>query len=381
MNHFPTGSRGLAPRSASLTAALAASLVLTACTGGSGETDPTDDTLGLVSAAAQIDLGRALFFDERLSQPMGVSCGMCHDPLRGWGDGRPQGKGVQDHSLAGDQDGDGESDHNDFQAIAGAFHKTVLTDRNTPTIYNSHLYPNLFWDGRASGLDHQAQFPVEAGIEMNSSWDDHVMPLLRSDDEYDDLFAGAYGSRPITKERAIAAMGAFQSTIQVWDTPYDGFLAGDATALSPEAEHGRQLFFGKANCSTCHPGPTLTNLEFANTGVPAAGPLALTGGIDLGRGGRTDLTGDTEVAIDEADDYCKFKVPQLRMVAVTGPYMHNGAFGTLEEVVDFYDAGGGTDQSGTGTKDPRVVPLGLTDTEKAALVTFLRDGLTGTEIK
>lgn len=374
--------KSLPARTAGTATVLVAATFLAGCSGGSGTTLPTqEDGPSVVSTSAQVALGRELFFDERLSRPMGVSCGMCHDPLRGWGDGRPQGKGVQDHTLSGDQDGDGEADHNDLQAVAGYFHKTVLTDRNTPTIYNSHLYPNLFWDGRANGLEHQAQFPVEAGIEMNSSWADHVMPLLTSDTEYADLFEAAYGDAPITKERAISAMGAFQATIQVWDSPYDRFLAGETDALDAQARLGMDLFFGKANCSQCHPGPTLTNLEFINTGVPAAGPLALHGGIDLGRGGRTDLTGETAVQIDEGDDYCKFKVPQLRMVSVTGPYMHNGAFETLEEVVEFYDAGGGPDQSGTGTKDARIVPLGLTDAEKAALVVFLRDGLTGTEIK
>jgi len=374
--------KSLRARTAGTATALVALTLLSGCSGGSGTTLPNAGAgPGVVSTSAQVALGRTLFFDERLSQPAGVSCGMCHDPLRGWGDGRPQGKGVQDHTLSGDQDGDGDSDHNDFQAVAGFFHKTVLTDRNTPTIYNSHLYPNLFWDGRANGLEHQSQFPVEAGFEMNSSWTDHVMPLLTSDTDYAALFEAAYGDAPITKERAIAAMGAFQTTIQVWDTPYDRFLAGETDALDAQAKLGMDLFFGKANCSQCHPGPTLTSPEFVNTGVPSAGQMALSGHIDLGRGGRTDLTGDTQVVVDEADDYCKFKVPQLRMVSVTGPYMHNGAFATLEEVVEFYDAGGGPDQSGSGTKDARIVPLGLTDAEKAALVAFLRDGLTGTEIK
>jgi cytochrome c peroxidase len=329
--------------------------------------------------SAQIDLGRKLIFDDRLSRPRGISCGSCHDPFLGWGDGRPQGKGIQDNTLAGDTDGDGAVDHNIAVAVAGNRFKTVLTPRNTPTVYNSHLFPNLFWDGRAGDLVHQAQFPFEAGPEMNSSWDDHILPLLQSDPEYIEAFQAAFGTAP-DRQNAITAMGAYEATISVFDTPYDAWLAGDSAALSAEEQLGHDLFFGKAGCVQCHPAPLLTNFEFVNIGVPSAGEFALLGGVDLGRGQFTDLTQDPPVVIDNPSDYAKFKVPQLRMVAKTGPYMHNGAFETLEEVVDFYDAGGGPDLSGTGTKDVRIAPLGLTPSEKSALVAFLEKSLTGTEI-
>jgi cytochrome c peroxidase len=215
---------------------------------------------------------------------------------------------------------------------------------------------------------------------MNSDWDDHIIPLLNADPDYPAMFQAAFGSARITRLRAGDAIGAYEATISVFDTPFDAYLAGDTTALSPAAEAGRALFFGKANCSTCHPAPLLTNLGVANLGVPEAGINALYGMLDYGHGKRTDLTQTPHVAIDVPSDYMKFKVPQLRMVADTGPYMHNGALETLEDVVEFFDAGGGPDLSGTGTKDPAIVPLGLTPQEKADLVAFLREGLTGTAI-
>jgi cytochrome c peroxidase len=329
---------------------------------------------------AKIDLGRTLMFDEALSVPQGVSCGTCHDPLIGWGDGRPQGKGVQDHSLAGDTDGDGIPDHDSNLAVTGNRFKTILTGRNTPTVYNSHVFPNLFWDGRAGDLGHQAMFPVEGFNEMNSSWNDHVLPLLQADKFYVRKFKLAYGPGAITAVLAAEAIGAYEATISVFDTPYDEYIAGDLAAMSAEAIAGLDLFRGKANCATCHAEPMLSNFGFANIGVPSAGTFALTGSLDFGHGKRTDLTQTPTVEIDTPADYMKFKVPQLRMVDLTGPYMHNGAIRTLEGVVDFFNQGGGPDLSGTGTKDPAIVPLGLTSQEKANLVTFLREGLTGNPI-
>ena len=335
---------------------------------------PEGPQLAVDAEQAKVDLGRRLMFDGALSRPQGVSCGMCHDPTRGWGDARPQGKGVQDNTL--DTEG-----HDGNLAVAGNRYKTFLTPRNTPTIYNSHLFEDQFWDGRAGNLEHQAQFPFEEGAEMNSSWEDHILPLLRDDPSYRRMFKRAYGDPIATRANAADAIGKYERTISVFDTPYDEFLAGDMGALTTEEKQGHDLFFGAAGCGTCHPGPLLTDMGFHNTGVPSAGRLALEGVVDLGLGGRMDLTQEPAVQVDEPTDYAKFKTPQLRMLAVTGPYMHNGALSTLEEVVEFYDQGGGPDLSGTGTKSPSIVPLGLTESEKSALVAFLRTGLMGTEIR
>jgi cytochrome c peroxidase len=358
-------------------------MIYIASCGDQGHSVSTPTSQMAVAADPQqskIDLGRMLMFDERLSKPRGVSCGACHDPFIGWGDGRPQGKGIQDHSLAGDTDGDGIADHDSHLAVSGNKFKTILTGRNTPTVYNSHLFPNLFWDGRAGDLGHQAIFPVEGFNEMNSSWETHVIPLLQADPDYPALFLSAFGSTAITDVLAADAIGAYEATISVFDTPYDEYLAGDLTALSPEAISGLAVFRGNGACITCHSEPMLSNFGFANIGVPSAGINALEGTLDFGFGKRTDLTQVPPVTYDTPSDYMKFKVPQLRMVGLTGPYMHNGAIHTLEEVVEFMDQGGGPDLSGTGTKDPAIVPLGLTTQEKSDLVAFLREGLTGNPI-
>jgi cytochrome c peroxidase len=334
--------------------------------GGGGGGDPGADA----AQVAKIELGL-----------LGISCGTCHDPFLGWGDGRPQGKGVQDNSL--DTPG-----HDGLLAVAGPRFKTVLTPRNSPTVYNSHLFQNLFWDGRAGDTHHQGQFPFEASAEMNSSWDEHILPLMQGDPRYLALFSAAYGEGTTpTRVLGADALGAYMDTISVFDTPYDAFLAGDEGALSPQQREGHDLFFGKAGCGECHPAPLLTDGGFHNVGAPSAGSVALNlsvGGPDLGFGVRNDITalpGGVAEQHDDPEDYAKFKTPQLRMVAVTGPYMHNGCLTTLEDVVDFFDAGGGSDLSGTGTKDARLVPLGLTQAEKGALVAFLGEALLGTEIR
>lgn len=369
-------------------AALVILAALTACADGSFQASEANDVPGVAFALtpgdpleAQRVLGQRLFFDEHLSIPQGVSCGMCHNPSRGWGDGRPQGKGVQDHTLAGDVTGDGVEDHESTLAVEGNFFKTILTPRNTPTIYNSSLFPNTFWDGRAGELIHQARFPLEEAFEMNSSWAEHALPTISEDPISMELWRTAYGDDLLTVDRAAEAIGVYEASISAFDTPYDAFLAGDANAFTAEEQAGHDLFFGKAGCAACHPGPLLTDFAFHNTGMPTAGENLLAGQVDLGRGKFTDLTQDPPVVVEDPTQYAAFRTPQLRMLAVTAPYMHNGVLASLEEVVEFYDQGGGPDQSGTGTKSPLIQPLGLTESERAALVAFLETGLMGTEIR
>ncbi|MEM7309438.1 MAG: cytochrome c peroxidase [Planctomycetota bacterium] len=357
----------------------ASALTLGACFSNNSSSAKAPPTAGADAPApdgiqAQIDLGFKLMFDERLSEPRGIACGTCHDPDLGWGDARPQGKGVQDNTLS-------TAGHDPALAVEGNRYKTLLTGRNTPTVYNSHLFQHLFWDKRAGDLAHQAAFPFESSVEMNTDWDDFLIPLMQSDPDYVALFDAAYGPGSINQVNATAAIGAYEATISVFDTPFDQWLAGDTTALTTQELEGKDLFFGKAGCWNCHPTPFLTDFKEHNLGVPNAGTFALNGEVDFGFGKRTDLTGSEPVEIDDPQDYCKFKTPQLRMIAVTGPFMHNGAFATLEEVVDFYDQGGDADLCGTFTKSALIQPLNLTQSEKDALVAFLRDGLLGTEIK
>ncbi|MDF1800486.1 MAG: cytochrome c peroxidase [Planctomycetota bacterium] len=349
---------------------------LASCSSSSGSNTTAAD-----QQQALIELGHKLMFDEDLSRPAGVSCGMCHDPQRGWGDDRPQGKGVQDHTL---NTATGAIPHDTTLAVSGNRFKTILTDRNTPTIYNSHLFPNNFWDGRAGDLMHQANFPVDGFNEMNAGWDDHVIPVLEADADYPDMFAAAFGDSTITQERTVTAIGAYEETISVFDTPYDQYVAGDTSALTAAQVNGMDLFFGAAGCATCHPAPMLTDLSFHNLGVPDVGQVVMAGGTDIGRGAGDDFTplpiNPATSSPDPDQDY-KFKTPQLRMVKVTGPYFHNGAFADLRDAIEFIAEGGGTDLSTNGTKAPEIVDLGLTSGQLDDLVDFVQNGLMGTEIK
>ena len=363
---------------AKTTALVASSTVLTLLAGCSSS---DGNTTGADQQQALIELGFKLMFDEELSRPAGVSCGMCHDPQRGWGDDRPQGKGVQDHSK---DTFTGTIPHDTHLAVEGNRFKTILTGRNTPTIYNSHIFPQQFWDGRAGDLVHQANFPFGGADEMNSDWDAHIIPLLEADTDYVDMFSSAFGDGAVTQQRTVEAIAAFEETISVFDTPYDKFLAGDTAALTSDQQAGMDLFFGKANCAACHPAPLLTDLSFHNLGVPDAGQIALTGGTDLGRGAGQDWlpapAGPTTATPNPDDDY-KFKTPQLRMVKITGPYFHNGSFRDLRAAIAFIATGGGTDLSTNGTKAPEIVDVGLTPTELDQLVDFVENGLMGTEIQ
>ena len=330
---------------------------------------------------AMIDLGFMLMFDGEFSRPDGISCGACHDPQLGWGDARPQGKGVQDHTLAG---ATGSIPHDGNLAVAGPRFKTILTGRNTPTIYNSHVFPNNFWDGRAGDLAHQANFPVGGFNEMNSDWGTDVIPIVEDNTEYMALYEEAFSTVVVTQPNLTRSIGAYEETISVFDTPYDKYIAGDASAMSAAETAGMDLFFGKAACYLCHTAPMLTDLSYHNIGVPDFGQIPLTGGTDIGRGAGDDWTGAPSGPVtsnpNPADDY-KFKTPQLRMTKVTGPYFHNGFGATIEEAVEFMATGGGTDLSVSGTKAPEIIDRGLTVQELADLTTFVRDALMGTEIK
>jgi cytochrome c peroxidase len=361
--------------SALLTMGLLAGLGLTSCNHSVTELVTADQQQALV------DLGFELMFDEELSRPNGISCATCHDPQIGWGDGRPQGKGVQDHTL---DTPTGSIPHDGNLAVAGARFKTILTGRNTPTIYNSHVFPNSFWDGRAGDLAHQANFPVGGFNEMNSDWGTDVIPIVEANSDYMAMYQAAFKTSNVTQNNLANAIGAYEETISVFDTPYDQYVAGDSSAMTAAEIAGMDLFFGKAACNLCHDAPLFTDLDFHNIGVPDFGQIPLAGGTDIGRGAGDDWTaapvGPTTTTPSAADDY-KFKTPQLRMVKVTGPYFHNGFGATIEETVEFMATGGGTDLSGSGTKSPEIIDRGLTVQELADLTAFVRDALMGTEIK
>lgn len=276
---------------------------------------------------AKIKLGKALYFDKRLSEDRTISCATCHDPKKGWSDGRSTSAGV------GGQ----------------------LGGRNAPTIINSVYNKMQFWDGRASSLEEQALGPIQNPIEMKMTMD-LALERLNEVPGYHAMFKEAFGDEKITDERIGKAIAAYERTIVSGDAPYDKFKAGDKSALSESAQRGMKLFFGKAVCASCHTGPNFTDNAFHNVGIGMDKEDP-----DVGRYAISKLKGDTG----------SFKTPTLREIARSAPYMHDGSLKTLEEVVEHYNKGGVNNPY----LDEEIFPLGLTDQEKKDLVTFMKEGL------
>lgn len=308
------------------------------------------------SNAEQVELGKRLFFDGRLSGDSTTSCATCHVPDLAWTDGLPLSKG----------------------------YPGTLYFRNTPTLANVAQARYVYWDGRlpADDLptvvrDHiaEAQF-MQADGRL-------VIERLRQVPEYEAAFHKAFGGEP-TYGRILAALSGFVSTIRSRDVPLDRYLAGDEDAISDQAKQGLALFRGKAGCIRCHHGPMLTDDDFHNLGLPPNPQIVGTPErhISLRRFMRTLGLSDYASLRDDVGLYCvtkrpddrrRFRTPSLREVERTAPYMHDGSLATLEDVVAFYNQGGG-DAAG---KDALLEPLQLSADEQRALVAFLKT-LSGT---
>ncbi len=278
------------------------------------------------SSPEKIALGKQLYFDKRLSGDDTIACSSCHDPKKGWSNA--------DKTAVG------------FGGQRGG--------RSAPTVLNSGYQAFQFWDGRAKSLEQQALGPIANPIEMN-------LPLEKAVEKigaikgYQDQFQKVFG-QPVNAENIGKAIAAFERTVLSGDAPYDRLRGGDESAMSLQAWEGMQLFFGKANCSSCHSGPNFTDNGFHNIGVSFTIEKA-----DLGRFEISKMEGDKGA----------FKTPSLRDIARTAPYMHDGSLATLEEVVEYYDKGGTPSEY----LDEELFPLKLTADQKAALVTFLKEGL------
>lgn len=276
---------------------------------------------------ARVELGKSLFFDPRLSGSNWISCTTCHNPALGWSDGLPTaiGNGMK------------------------------VLDRATPTVLNTAYQKFQFWDGRAKTLEEQALGPIQAEIEMGANIDE-VLKKLANVPGYVRMFEHAYPGEGITKSTLAKALASFERSVVSSDAPFDRWIRGDETAISESAKRGFVLFEDKARCALCHQGFNFSDNGFHNIG--------LKGNTDLGRGAKVPVK-----VLKGA-----FKTPTLRDVALTRPYMHNGAYNTLEEVVEHYNRGGDTKES----LDPNMQPLELSAQEKTDLVEFL-NSLTGTQ--
>lgn len=273
----------------------------------------------LTEAGAQ--LGKRLFFEKRLSRTADVACATCHDQRHAFSDARAVSLGVEGREGT----------------------------RNAPTLVNLAWGQHFFWDGRVRTLEEQTGKPIENPVEMDLPINEAVARLA-ADHGYDGAFQAAYGTPP-SEASVRKALASFIRTLVSGQTSYDRFLAGDDAALDPAAKRGEDLFFGKAACFHCHPPGALTNDGFFNNGTY----------VDGGDVGRQAITG-------RSGDLGKFKVPGLRNVAVSAPYMHDGSLATLEDVIEQYDHGG-RDKAST---DALIEPLALSDDEKKDVLSFLR---------
>lgn len=283
-----------------------------------------------------IKLGQHLFFDPILSGDNTMSCGSCHDPQKAFTDGLALSPGI-----------DG-----------------VFGRRSSMSLVNSAYYTKgLFWDGRSTTLEEQALLPVEDEIELHDDWDG-VEEELRASEIYPKMFREAFGiedTEEITRDLAAKALSQFQRIILSGNSKFDKVVVKGVGAFSDEEYFGLETFFDvnpllqDGECGHCHNDPLFTTNQYFDNGLQVADSYSEYKDIGLGQ-----VTGNQF-------DYGKFRAPTLRNIALTAPYMHDGRFNTLEEVIDHYDSGG----HATPNKDGLIYPLSLTDQQKEGLIAFL----------
>jgi cytochrome c peroxidase len=257
----------------------------------------------------QIDLGRYLFFDPILSRDGSLACASCHDPDKGFSDGKPHAVGIDDQSIS----------------------------RSTPGLWNVGFLKILFWDGRAKTLEEQLQGPLYSANEMGTTRE-QLLKRLNANDNYRALFAqafpateGATGAATpgdIDLHEIYTALAAFESSLISLNSRYDQYAHGYHDALSANEIEGLNVFRSfVARCAECHTPPLFTNQQIAVIGTPEPDGVALDAGAQIPTGDATQRGG--------------FKVPSLRNIALTAPYMHSGKFATLREAAEFYTLGRG----------------------------------------
>ena len=280
-----------------------------------------------IEPANKAELGKLLFFDPILSKDKTISCASCHKPEFAFADTATVSKGVEGKRGT----------------------------RNSPTAMNVMLRRPFFWDGRAKTLEEQALAPIENPVEMNLPLDSAIQRLQISR-AYRDYFKRIFDSEP-SKETVAAAIAAFERTLETSDSPFDKWkFYDDSNAVSATVKKGFEIFNGKGKCSKCHFGADFTQNDFRNIG--------LFNGKNLNDSGRIIVSGRKE-------DLGKFKTPSLRNVSVTGPYMHNGMFKTLKQVIDFYNEPEKAVSNSINRDSLLAKPLGLTLKEKNELEMFL----------
>lgn len=264
-------------------------------------------------------LGKALYFEPRLSGGQNLTCASCHNPSFGW-----------EVPLAG--------------AIGS---QNTPVGRRAPTVLNHAWGEHFFWDGRAASLEEQARGPIEADVEMNMPMD-RLVHRLAAIDGYRDWFLDVFPESGVTETTILQAIATYERTVVSGQAPFDRWVAGDETALPPAARRGFALFTGKAGCVGCHTGWNFSDEQFHDIGLPTDDP------------GRQLITGDPR-------DHRAFKTPGLRDLTLRGPFMHNGSIPDLTGVLFFY-ASGGIDRP---TRSPLIRPFAMDEAELADLMAFL----------
>ncbi len=278
-----------------------------------------------------IALGKALFYDGQLSSTGVVSCGFCHE----------QAFSFTHH---------GHTISHGVNGLEGS--------RNAQPLHNLAFAKEFNWDGAAIHLDLQPIIPITAEVEMDETIP-NVLSKLKASPEYPKLFCAAFGTDSITSEYMLKALSQFMLQMVSGNSKYDKYSRGEeGVTLTTTELAGEKLFASK--CASCHAGSLFTDQSYRNNGLPFNTRFPE-------EKGRMRVTG-------YEDDFYKFKVPSLRNVAVSFPYMHDGRFGTLEAVLDFYASG----MVANGNVDPSLVKedgslgIALTETEKIELIQFLK---------
>lgn len=276
--------------------------------------------------AARLELGKMLFFDPRLSHDKNMSCATCHNPSLGWSDGLPKGRGFKSQELG----------------------------RATPTIINTAFNSIQMWDGRKKDLEDQATGPMETDVEMNTDFD-QFFPWITTNEGYRMAFEKAYPGEGITKNTIAKAIASFERSVISNHSPFDRWINGDKTAMTPQQVRGFYLFKdeNKGNCAVCHDAPNFTDNGFHNIGLASFGVKT----PDLGRFHQKPLK-----LMKGA-----FKTPTLRDVALTAPYFHDGSAETLMDVVEHYARQGDVKTN----LSPNLKAIKLTQQEKADIVAFM----------
>jgi cytochrome c peroxidase len=303
-----------------------------------------------------VSLGDKLFNDVRLSIDDSVSCATCHDPAKGFVDGKPVSEGV----------------------------KGGKTARNSPTVLNAMFNASQFWDGRSSTLEDQAQLPIINPNEMGMPDGAAVEAKVRAIPEYASAFRQLFG-RDATFADIAVAIAAFERTQFSGNAPFDRFIQGDTKAISESARRGWALFNGKGRCNECHAGnavnPLFSDQKFHNIGIAAHKqnfPALAREGLQVVRTGDQKQIDELAIASKFTElgrflvtkfesDVGAFKTPTLRNIVVTAPYMHDGSLATLWDVMDHYNKGGVPNPY----LDGGMQRLGLTEPELDDLVAFL----------